>query len=136
MKNSINFLKSLTILSLFLLMSCGKKDTVEPTPTTGGLSVSIKISQKSTGAVIPDNKLSNWTIEASLYSDAGALLKTQTFNSGILTFTDLNPGNYKVYAKGSVLNASYGLLSLTGGASGGQVQVGKTASSPDMYFYY
>ncbi len=135
MKNVSKILTSVALLSILLLTSCKKEETA-PTPTTGGLSVNLKIAQRSTGAVIPDNLLSTWTIQASLYSDAGSLLKTQIFNSNTISFTELNPGNYQIYAGGTVLHATYGRIPLTNGSSGGQVQAGKTAYSPEMFFYY
>jgi hypothetical protein len=56
------------VLSFFLLASCKKEDTTPPPATTGGVSVNIKIVQKSTGAILPDNKITNWVVNASLWS--------------------------------------------------------------------
>jgi hypothetical protein len=122
-------------LSMLFIVSCSKKEDPAPLPTTGNLSVSVKITQRSTGAVVPDNKLSGWVLTASLFSESNALLKTETFNSSTINFNNINPGNYKVTAQGNVtLNAVN--YSFTGGLSGGQVQVGKTATGPEMVFYY
>ena len=134
MKNVSKILKSIALLSLLLFMSCKKEETA-PTPTTGGVTVSIKLIQRSTGAVVPDNKPTNWDVTAYLYSDLGAILKSQTFTSNQIIFSNLVPGNYKITGSGNVtLNGIR--YSLTGGASGGQVAAGTNVTGADMAFYY
>lgn len=134
MKNVSNIFTSLALLSFLLLTSC-KKEEIAPTPTTGGVSVSVKIIQRSTGAIIPDNKITNWVLNTSLWSDQGALLKTQTFNSSQFSFSNLVPANYKITANGT-LSLNGVTYSLTGGISGGQVAEGTTVQGAEMVFYY
>jgi hypothetical protein len=134
MKKVSNIFTSIALLSLLLFVSCKKEDTT-PAATTGGVSVNIKIVQRSTGAIVPDNKITNWVINASLWSDGGALLKTQTFNSSQFIFSNLVPANYKITANGT-LTLNGVTYSLTGGISGGQVAAGTTVPGAEMTFYY
>ncbi len=134
MKNVSKILTSVALLSILLLTSCKKEETA-PTPTTGGVTVNIKLIQRSTGAIVPDNKPTNWDVTAYLLSDLGAILKSQTFTSNQITFSNLVPGNYKITGSGAVtLNGIR--YSLTGGASGGQVAAGTNVTGADMAFYY
>ena len=138
MKKVSNIFKSIALLSLLVIISCGKGTEPEPdkpTPTMGSVSVSVKIVQSSTGAVVPDNKLTGWIINASLWSESGTVLKTQTFNSSQVSFSNLNPANYKITSNGNVtLNGI--TYKLSGGISGGQVTAGATVTGPEMIFYY
>ena len=134
MKKLIITLTRISFLTFLMLSSC-KKEEAALAPTTGGVSVNVKIVQLSTGAVIPDNKLSNWVLNTTLYSETNAILKTETFNSSTINFSNLNPSNYKITAQGTVTLNSV-TYSLTGGKSGGQVQAGKTAVGAEMVFTY
>lgn len=137
MKKISNVLTSIALLSLLFIIGCGepKDPDDDPKPSTGSVSVSLKIVQKSTGAVIPDNKLTNWVINASLWSESSSLLKKQTFNSSVISFSNLNPANYKIAADGNVMLNGI-IYTLSGGISGGQVTAGATVTGPEMIFYY
>lgn len=116
---------TLLMATTMFLFSCNKNEKIiEEVATTG--SIDIEFSVQS-GVLDLTSSVRSWDIELELYAnDSYSPLQIKTTSNGRISFDELLPGNYEIYAEGNLRLGNDPTIYFTYGETGAQVIVGQT----------